>query len=77
MPVTPAAFRRSDLTPAQHARIRRHLALIPVLGNIDERTIDRRGETRARHRTQFDVIDSMPRFREGGRPSRLMASHLT
>jgi hypothetical protein len=28
--VTPAAARRSELTPAQHARIRRHLALIPV-----------------------------------------------
>jgi hypothetical protein len=75
--VTPAAFRRSDLTPAQHARIRRHLALIPVLGNIDERTIDRRGEPRARHRTQFASSIRCHDSAKAGRPSRLMASHLT
>jgi hypothetical protein len=46
VPVTPAAARRSELTPAQDAPIRRHIALIPVRGNIDERAIDQRGEPR-------------------------------
>jgi hypothetical protein len=33
------------------------------LGNIDERKIDQRGENPARYRTQFEVIESIRRFR--------------